>query len=142
MNLATADSHNRPAVTRAYGCRVDTVSNNLTVFVSSMNNQIIFDNIRANGAIAVVFSRPTTHQTLQFKGTNAEVVAIEVSDLELIRDYRESMVEELQGIGFPLAFIHSLVPSIEGIDTAIRFTPENAFSQTPGPQAGKKISHE
>jgi len=140
MNLATTDANNRPAVTRVFGCRVNETADQLTIFLSSANNQILLDNIRNTRNIAVVFSRPTTHQTLQLKGNDAELLPVAETDLAIINSYRESMVEELSSIGYPTAFTHSLIPPITQIDTAMRFTPITAFTQTPGPQAGKKIS--
>jgi len=139
INLATTDADNRPAVTRVFGSRVSDDRAQITLFLSSSGNAAVLDNLRANGRIAVVFSRPSTHRTLQLKGTDARLVELQPDDLPLIAAYRASMIEELGNLGYPPAFTGSLIPPPETLDTAIRFTPQTAYSQTPGPQAGHKL---
>jgi hypothetical protein len=139
INLATTDTANRPAVTRAFGCRLAPDNSSLTVFISSAHNRVVIDNVLATRTIAVVFSRPSTHRTIQLKGRDAKPVTIEPSDYPLLEAYRQSMIEELQSIGYPPAFTEALIPPPETVDTAICFTPMDAYSQTPGPDAGKKL---
>lgn len=139
INLAAANADNRPAVTRVYGCRVAPDRGSVTLFIPGVYNQSLLDNIRAARTIAVVFSRPGTHKTIQLKGTDAKITAIEESDWPLIKDYCTSLVEELLNLGYPDAFSKSMVLPLEKLDTAIRFTPLTAFSQTPGPEAGRKL---
>jgi hypothetical protein len=139
VNLATTNAANRAAVTRVYGCRVAEDLSNITLFIASNCNQSVLDNIKANGVIAVVFTRPVTHQTIQFKSTDARLAAVKETDHPLIQAYCDSLIEELQRAGFPPAFTRAMIPPLEKLDTAICFTPMTAFSQTPGPQAGKKL---
>ena len=139
INLATTDTHNRPAITRVSGCRPAPDNGSLTLFISSNHNQTVLDNIQTTHAIAVVFSSPSTHKTIQLKGTDARLVSLEESDYLLMQDYRNSMIEELQSIGYPPAFTEALIPPPETLDTGICFTPMDAYSQTPGPDAGKKL---
>ncbi|MCI0507788.1 MAG: hypothetical protein L0Z73_16990 [Gammaproteobacteria bacterium] len=58
INLATANSANRAAVTRVYGCRVDENPGGITLFIAGCYNQAVLENIKANGRVAAVFSRP------------------------------------------------------------------------------------
>lgn len=140
INIATRDANNRPTMTRAAGCRVADDGTSLTLFLTSEQNQQLLDNLRSNKLLAAVFSRPTTHQTIQFKGDDAEIVEITEEDRKAMQAYRESFMEELRGIGFPASFCEAIIPPLDDKFLAIRFTPDRAYSQTPGPNAGKKLS--
>ena len=139
VNLATRSVDNRPAVTRAYGVRVADDRAAITVFVARAGNQAILENIQSNQQLAVCFSRPTTNRTLQLKARDAELLPIAEADFAFITRYRQSMHEELRQLGFPSSFIEALIPTLSENDVAIRFTPLDAFIQTPGPDAGKKM---
>ncbi|MCI0507789.1 MAG: hypothetical protein L0Z73_16995 [Gammaproteobacteria bacterium] len=64
----------------------------------------------------------------------------EETDHPIIRKYCESLAEELQSIGYSSAFAYAMILPLETLDTAISFTPLTAFSQTPGPHAGKQLT--
>ena len=140
INLAATSADNRAAVTRVYGCRIAPDRCRITLFIPSMYNQSVLENIRATGSIAVVFSRPGTHKTFQLKATDASITEVDKSDLPLIKDYCDSLTQELLSLGYPHAFVQTFVMPQHKADTAIHFTPLTAFSQTPGPQAGRKLS--
>jgi len=139
INLAATSVDNRAAVTRVYGCRIAADRCGVTVFIPSAYNQAVLENIRATHSIAVVFSRPGTHKTIQLKATDARIDSVEKSDLPLIKNYCDSLAEELLSLGYPPAFVNTFVLPQHKADTAIHFTPLTAFSQTPGPKAGRKL---
>ncbi|HXH04504.1 MAG TPA: hypothetical protein VNN09_14465 [Candidatus Competibacteraceae bacterium] len=53
--------------------------------------------LRADGAIAVVFSRASTHRTVQLKGTDAAVTALERRFLNVPSAMLKSFVNRPQG---------------------------------------------
>lgn len=140
MNLATRDRNLIPAVSRAYGCHVSPDLKTVTLFIHGAHNQMLLDNIQANRVIAAVFSRPSSHQTIQLKGIDARRAEVTSADHAVISDYRQSFIEELQSLGYPHTFTEVMLLPLDKLDTAISFTPIEAFTQTPGPQAGKKLS--
>jgi len=140
INVATRNSENRPAVARATGCSVSSDGNQLTIYLSSMHNQTLLDNLRDNQQLAVVFSRPSTHRTIQFKGNDAQIRTLTAGDPPLIRAYIDSFQQEIRGLGYPQAFCEAIMPTLDEGFVAIEFTPDRAYSQTPGPNAGKKLS--
>ncbi len=139
INVATRNRENCPSVARATGCSISPDRNRLTIYLSNMHNQALLDNLRDNQQLAVVFSRPSTHRTIQFKGNDAQIRPLTPSDPLLIRAYIESFQQEIRSIGFPQAFCEAILPSEVNDFIAIDFTPDRAYSQTPGPNAGKKI---
>jgi len=138
--MATTNAEKRPTVTRVYGCRVAADGGSITLYIASTYNAVLLENIRATRNIAVVFSQPNSHKTIQLKGNDAEIASLETADQPVIENYFKLMIEELTGLGYPDAFARAMVQPPEKLDTAIRFTPLTAFSQTPGPDAGKKLS--
>ena len=95
--------------------------------------------IHRNGRIAVVFTRPTTHRSLQLKGDDAALVRLRPDDAARVAGYRDAMVAELGGNGISEALTRALLAGGDDELVAIEFTPVAAFVQTPGPDAGKPL---
>lgn len=128
-----------PSVVRAYGCRVAPDRRAITVFLSVAQSNAVLADLRAGGAIAVVFSRPTTHETLQLKGTRASIAPLVDGDRELMRAYGRSFGEEVGSVGFGELFQRAIMSGTGEDAVAVTFTPTAAFEQTPGPSAGQPL---
>ncbi len=129
-----------PSVVRAYGCRVTPDRRSITVFLSVAQSTAVLGDLRAGGAIAVVFSRPTTHGTLQLKGARARIAPLADGDREVMREYGRSFGEEIGVIGFHDPFTSAITVGTEEDAVAVSFTPIAAFEQTPGPSAGQPLT--
>lgn len=143
--VAGRDGDGRPALMRAVGARFDAGMRRLTVYLSASRSVGLLRGIGDNGAIAVVISKPTTHQTVQLKGKDAALRPLDREDIERVDGYVRSMTQELAALGFPAAFVDALFDADppSGIDArdlvAVGFTPAEAFVQTPGPRAGTAL---
>jgi hypothetical protein len=109
------------------------------IFVSNVQAAPLLAHVRETGRLAAVFSRPTTHRTLQLKGRDAQVVPVAVGDLAIVARYRDSLVAELDSIGLPPPLVRTLLDCPDEDIVGIRFTPAEAYSQTPGPDAGRAL---
>ena len=89
--------------------------------------------------IAVVFSQPTTHRTIQLKGTDAAVVPVLDDDPHVWAAYLERLTGELRHIGFSDGFARAMVKVPSADVVAVAFEPSAAFVQTPGPKAGTPL---
>lgn len=139
IGVGSCDADLLPDLTRAFGCRVSIDRRRVTVFVSAEQSRDVLADLRANGAVAVVFTQPATHRTVQFKGTDAAVEPLADGDLARIERYREAFVAHLVALGYSALAIRTMVDCPPHELTAIAFTPSAAFSQTPGPQAGTPL---
>lgn len=139
ITVGARDADNVATLTRALGCRVSADRRMVTVFVSVARAQSLLDDVRANGAIAVVITRPSTHQTIQLKGTDAVISPIEDGDRATIAACVESFVEDITGIGYREDFARIVLSGIDEEVIAVTFTPTAAFAQTPGPGAGARL---
>ena len=138
MNIAVRDARNRPVLSRALGCRVADDRRSLTVFLSMTHSGRVLECLRENGAIALAVSRPTTHQTLQFKGRVLTIASPSADDRVAMAAHQASFVEELAGMGYREEFARTLLAGSEDC-VAVVFEPVAMFDQTPGPKAGEQL---
>lgn len=139
MNVATRNADNLPTVMRAYGCALAADLRSVRVFVYPVHNENLLRHLQYHRVIAAVFSRPSTHESIQLKGDDAAISPATSADLAVMERYLLIMSEELRAIGFPATFTDAMLPPATNDAVAICFTPLHAFAQTPGPQAGRKL---
>ena len=79
--------------------------------------------------IAVVFSQPSTHRTLQLKGCDARVVRATTADRGISGRHLHAWMLDLQLVGYTADFARAVRG--EGLDlVAIRFTVAAAFQRS------------
>jgi len=126
-------------VVRGCGCRVSRDRRSVTVLVEPSRAGTLLDDIAANGMVAVVFSQPSTHRTIQLKGSDASIVRVTPADREVAARHLAAWKEELGNIGYSRELAAAVRGTAERI-AAIRFTPSAAYQQTPGPGAGQRLA--
>lgn len=139
IHAAARDASNDTAVARAIGCRVSADRRQVTIFLSAVQAAPLLANVRGNGVIATVFSEPSSHRTIQLKGTDAAVVPSTPDDPHLWSSYRARLTAEDRPLGFSDAFVRAMLSPASGDVVAVAFTPSAAFQQTPGPRAGAPL---
>ena len=139
MVIASSDGALEPDVVRGCGCRVSRDRRQVTVLVEPSRAGTLLADIAANGRVAVVFSQPSTHRTIQLKGSDASIVKVTPSDRAIAVRHLAAWKEELSSIGYTPDFAGALRGPAEHL-AAIRFTPSAAYQQTPGPGAGQRLA--
>jgi hypothetical protein len=140
LNLAGCGADLAPSVARAVGCRIDAGRTGVRLLVSQAQAACVLAHVRANGKLAVVFSEPATHRTVQLKAVDAVVEAAGADDVETVTRYRDAFVAHVELLGHAPAQIRALLACPDSDLCAICFTPSAAFSQTPGAGAGQALS--
>lgn len=137
--VASRNAANVASVVRAAACRVSADRQRVTVLLPMQPAARVLADLAATRSIAVVFSQPSTHRTIQLKGGDAERVATTAEDLSACVAQEKNWVADLMKLGYAEGFARALhhVPLDELV--AVRFTASSAFSQTPGPHAGAKL---
>lgn len=138
--VASRDAAHRPHVMRAMGCRLSDDLREVTVFLSASSSRQVLDDLRANRLIAVVFSEPSSNLTVQLKGVDADLVPTQPADHDLVRAYIGRFAQEIGELGFPPDLAQVIFRHTPQELVAVRFTPQAAFEQTPGPNAGESLS--
>lgn len=139
INVASHDSDQVPSIARAYGCRVAAGRREVVVFLSRPRSQALLRDLAAGAPIAVVFSRPKTHETIQLKGARARVQPLAAGDRARMRACGEAFAAEINALGYPESFSGLLVAPVNDEAVAVAFVPDAVFEQTPGPKAGMRL---
>jgi hypothetical protein len=140
MTAASRGARNLPELGRVHGCRVSADRSRLTVLLPSDQYPGLIEALRASRAIAVVFSQPTTHRTIQLKGTDAALEPLAPGDAELAAQTTDTFAAGLGALGYNEAMVRTAVWYEPAGLVAIGFTPCAAFQQTPGPRAGAPLA--
>jgi len=140
MSIATRDARLMPAVGKASGCIVSADRRALTVLFDGQQSPRIATDLAAGSPVAVVFSLPATHRTVQIKG--AKVVLAPASPTQQVRArlHVEEIVEHLVPLGYAEHALRMFFGFVPEALLAAHFAPTAVFAQTPGPRAGERIS--
>src|SRR5512138_3749925 len=60
-----------PSIAKAVGCRVDEGLREVSVLLFADRAEAVCRDVARNGLVAVCFSRPSSNETVQIKGSNA-----------------------------------------------------------------------
>ncbi len=137
--VASRDAALRPSLMRAVGSQISPAGDRITVFLNRSQSARLLQDVASTGRVAVVFSEPYSHRTVQVKARRARLREACAEDEPALQRYRQAMQGELGRIGFAPAFaVAMLAYRLEDV-SAIEFAPEQAFDQTPGPRAGQPL---
>jgi hypothetical protein len=139
ISAASCGAQPFPSLCRVLACRVAPDRRQLTVMVSKTQAAMLLTDVQYGGRLALVCSQPSTHRTIQIKGEDAQLVAPDADDLQAVAVHRDAFVAEIAPLGFAEPLIRLLLTCAEQDIAAIRFTPNAAFDQTPGPRAGAAL---
>ncbi len=140
VHAASRDAANVPCLVRGVGCRVSGDRRQLTIFLLAAQCGRLLRDLADNGAIAFVASQPSTHRTVQLKGSDAKVGVPQPGDERLAEGQREAFLRDLVGIGYDESLPRTLLGGDWADAVAVTFTPTAVFAQTPGPNAGTLIA--
>ena len=135
--VGTRDAELRPDCLRAIGARVGGKGQELSVFLPDGTIGRNLDHLRDNGRVAVCFSRPLDHRSMQLKGRVLSLAAADDSDRPWIDRYRNAFAQELAFLGLPQRVTYRMA---HWPCWRLRFAVESIFVQTPGPGAGQPLA--
>jgi hypothetical protein len=138
--VSSADAALRPSVMRAVGSTITPDGRTVTVYLARRQSLQILEDLSTTGRIAVVFSQPYSHRSLQLKGDHARSRPMEDSDLLLLTQYLHAMEREVSRVGFNPIFTQAMLGYTKEDVVAVSFEPTEAFDQTPGPRAGGSLA--
>lgn len=139
MTVASRDERLVPSITKAVGCRVSPDRRQVTVLMFAEPAEAVARDIARHHQVAVVYTRPSTNRTVQLKGRDVTSVPVQPADVALVRRYLVLFAADLGQLGWDQAYVEALFWHDPSQLIAIRFTPESAFQQTPGPAAGQAM---
>ena len=138
--VASRDSRMVPSVCRGVACRLSDDRRSLTVLVRRAASATLLDDIARSGWVASCHSLPSTHRTIQLKGRDGRIEPALGDDLALATEFADGFCEQLATFGYAENFVRSLLFVAPEDLAAVRFTPTELYSQTPGPDAGRRVA--
>lgn len=126
----------QPSIMRAVGSAITPDGRSITVYLSRKQSRALLQDIASTARLAVVFSEPSSHRTLQLKASNALIRSAEPEDNLVLARYLASMECEVAQVGFDAKFTRAMLAHHLDDVVAISFEVSEAFDQTPGPRAG------
>jgi hypothetical protein len=139
MTVASCGSGRLPRIGRALGCRVSSERGRITMLLPGDQCPDLIAALQVSRAIAVVFSQPSTHRTIQVKGTDAAREPLAAGDPALVLRWTDGFVEALAALGYAESLVRAFLWCEPAKLVAVAFTPCAAFQQTPGPRAGMPL---
>ena len=137
--VASRNAAHRPSLMRAVGASIAPDGSELTVYVARSRSRQLLQDVAATGQIAVVFSEPRSHRTVQVKAHEVELRSAVDSDAPVLQRYLRSMEHEIGNVGQSAAFVQAMLGCRLDDVVAIRLRPSEAYDQTPGPKAGSAL---
>lgn len=136
---ASRDVRHVPSLARGLGCAVCDGGRTLRLLLVKSQSEALLRDLEKSGQIAVVFTRPSTHRSLQIKGSDARVEVAKPDDEQLAQTSFDAFADDLLTIGFSRAFTGLYYQHEQSDLVAVTFTPDDVFLQTPGPNAGARL---
>ena len=136
--VATRDAGLRPHIGRGTGARFDRSSGQIRLFVSSSQWTGAVGNAIPGTSVAATFVKPDDYRCYQIKGMIDEVRPATGSEQALGTRYVEEMLLVMGALGVSRLQLSSTL--VDRDLAAISFTPTDLFVQTPGPDAGQRLS--
>ncbi len=137
--VSASDLNLVPSVMRAVGSQIGGSGERITVFLNRSQSAQLLRNVAVTDRLAVVFSQPSTHRTLQLKARGVRIREAALDDEPALDRYLDSMKAELGTIGISPSLVSAMLAHQLDDVVALEFTPDEAFDQTPGPRAGQPI---
>lgn len=137
--VASHDNANTPSVARGVACRLSPDRRRVTVLLRPSRSAALMADLRSSASIAVVFSQPSTHRTIQIKGRDPEIGPVQADDQERVQKHISEFSDEVVPYGYSPAFARAMLDSAPDDLVAVTFTARDVFSQTPGPRAGERM---
>jgi hypothetical protein len=137
--VSSRDADLRPSLMRAVGSHLAADGSSVTVYLARSQSAQLLQDIASTGHLAVVFSEPFTHRSVQLKSSAASLRPAQDADRPLLARYLASMEHEIARVGFPAPVTRAMLAHRLEDLVAVTFAPEQAFDQTPGPRAGKPL---
>jgi hypothetical protein len=106
---------------------------------AEVGNAAITASVAAGGPIAVTFSAPLSHRTVQIKGFFSRQEELQLEDEDGVRQQTDAFAQMLAAVGEPPAFVQAFSDYRSSPLCVLSFPAQEAFEQTPGPGAGQAL---
>jgi len=139
ISLAACGPDRLPSMSRGLGCKLIDGGRQVGIFIKRSQSGDLLKHIEYNGRVANVFSLPSSNRTVQLKGIDARILPFDPIDLPVIKAHIDDFLHEVVPMGMSEKVIRAMLAFAPDDLVTVVYSPSAAFSQTPGPRAGKPI---
>ena len=140
LSVGTRDEQLHSTHTFVIGAVAHPDRETVTYFVPEQRSERMLNNLKNNGRVALAVSL-LTHEAYQLKGAYLDARPTAAKDLAVQELHRAKLLSTMLQLGYPEALVKPFILGfIYQPSVAISFRVEELFLQTPGPEAGKKLS--
>jgi hypothetical protein len=111
----------------------------IRLIYAAEGNVAVTEAARSGGPIAVAFSAPLSHRTLQLKGLSCRPEDVGPEDEAIVRRQTDAFSVILGQVGETPEFVRAFSAYRSSALLALSFPTQEAFEQTPGPGAGRAL---
>jgi hypothetical protein len=111
----------------------------IRVIYPGEGNAALTTSAQSGGPIAVTFSAPLSHRTLQIKGFSSRFEDLGSDDEASVRQQADAFAAILVAVGHSPSFVQAFSDYLSSTLLVLSFPAEEAFEQTPGPGAGRSL---
>lgn len=141
ITLGSRSETMQPSIAIGLACRVAPDRRQVSIILRPSQSADLLRDVRQTGLIAVALNQPTTHRTIQLKGSDARVHPIDAASISEVAAQTSAFIEEIVCIGAPPEDMVRAYVQFDLHDiVAISFTLQAVFVSTPGPSAGARLS--
>jgi hypothetical protein len=138
VSVATADGAGRPHVAMAWAPQVGGGGRQLAVYIEEPRAGQVLADLAETGRMAVTVGSPISYRSVQLKGRLLGWRPAGPGDQGWILAHREAFMTATMLVGDPLPAIRNLYMA-EAPMLRFEIAVEQAFDQTPGPEAGRPL---
>lgn len=111
----------------------------IRLIYAAEGNEAVTEAAKSGGPIAVAFSAPLSHRTLQIKGLSSRPEDVELEDEASVAQQTDAFSVILGQVGETPGFVRAFSDYRSSALLALSFPAQEAFEQTPGPGAGRSL---
>ncbi len=136
-HIATRNANLTPSGARATAVKVDADRERVTVYVPAVAAPSLLADLQDNGQVAVVLARPADERSCQIKGAFIDSWTASAEEEAFIVDQWKRNLGALEVVGYAASGteLWKMWPCV-----AVRFRANALFTQTPGPNAGARLT--
>lgn len=138
--LGTRDADLAPEVARGWGLRVLEDRTTVELCLGLPSGRRTLANLADNGRLAVTCVRPSDYRQVQLKGRGREAGAPTEDDRAWVARHQAAFTAQVADVGIAPETCHRFWSHDDpGALVKLRLAVEEAFDQTPGPDAGRPL---
>lgn len=135
--VGTVDAAGHPACCRGIAITTKNDFDSIIVYVPVATGQETVANVATTRRVAVAWSHPISHESLQVKGVTRGVRVASPSEQPLVEQRLGDFADILDTLGVPR---HLTLSVAHWPAFAIEVSVDQVFDQTPGPHAGAALT--